>query len=655
MLKRLRTLWTPPVLADPEQSSRAELLVAILRTALVLLFATLVGVMVIAGADSPIVLIGCALGLSFLLIMALAWRGRVWVASWSIPGVIVAFMTLLALTSAIPFDITFGGLLLATAVATLLLGLAGALLFGALTSALTLGYFAIVVFADGEPPPAKLGQPVHALLLVALLIAAAALLYAIYSHLQKISAERKQHFAELSRRNQELANAMTAMRVQAATLEHANGLLEQEIEQRQRVQAMLHSLVSGTASVTGDDFMRSLSLQLVHSMNVRYVLITEVIEDGGERLRTLACRDREQLMENFEYSLPGTPCEEVVHQRHAVSVEAGVQLRYPADTLLAEMGCEGYYAEPLTATGSDTVLGHLALMDVSSLRLDEDERSMMKVFAARTAAELERKLAAEALAEERALLAERVDERTSDLLRANRELHRALQLRDEFLASVSHELRTPLNVVIGLSDALAEGVYGDLNEKQLRSLFTLNESGRHLLNLINDILDVAKAEAGQMILMPSEVKLDELCQACLSMIRQVAEARQIHIHYQLTDGMSTVRADGLRLKQVLVNLLSNAVKFTEDGGEIGLEVAEDGVEGGIKFVVWDTGIGIAAGDIPRLFQPFVQLDTRLSRKYSGTGLGLVLVRRLVELHQGSVSVDSVVGQGTRVVVSLPVG
>lgn len=655
MLKRLRTMWVSPVLADPERSSRAELLAAILRTAIALLLATMVGVMVLTGVNSPIVLIGGALGLSFVLIMALVWRGRVWVASWSIPGVIVFFMTLLALTSEIPFDVTFGGLLLATAVATLLLGLYGALLFGALTSALTLSYFAIAVFGGGEPTPAPLSRSVHAFLLVALLVAAAVLLYAIYSHLQKVTAERKQHLAALSRRNLELANAMAALRVQAATLEHANGLLEQEVEQRERVQAMLHSLVSGTASVTGDDFMRSLSLQLVHSMNVRYVLITEVIEDGGERLRTLACRDRERLMENFEYSLPGTPCEEVVHHRHAVAIEEGVQLLYPTDTLLAEMGCEGYYAEPLTATGTDTVLGHLALLDVGPLRLDEDERSMMKVFAARTAAELERKLAAEALAQERVLLAERVEERTADLLRANRDLHRALQLRDEFLASVSHELRTPLNVVIGLSDALAEGVYGDLNDKQLRSLFTLNESGRHLLNLINDILDVAKAEAGQMILMPSEVKLDELCQACLSMVRQAAEARQIHIHYQLSDGMASVWADGLRLKQVLVNLLSNAVKFTGDGGNIGLEVTADEMKADIKFVVWDTGIGIAAGDIPRLFQPFVQLDTRLSRKYSGTGLGLVLVRRLVELHQGSVSIDSVVGQGTRVVVSLPLG
>lgn len=655
MLERLRMIWSSPNWGDPDQSSRAELLNSILRTALLLLLATILGLALLTGFDIPSLIVSGALALSLVLIMVLVRQGRIWVASWSIPSVIVAFMAFVALTGDVPFDIAFGGLLLATAVATLLLGLPGALIFGALTSALTLTFFVISVVGNTEPVPARMDESAHAFLLVVLLIAAAAILFAIFSQLQKNAIERKRHSIELAQRNQELANAMTALRLQAATLAEANGLLEQEVQQRQRVQAMLHSLVSGTASVTGDDFMRSLSLQLVRSMNVRYVLIAERIGEGSECARTLACRDEEVLLDNFEYDLSGTPCADVIHSREALAIKEGVQLLYPNDALLAEMGCEGYYAEPLMATASGQVLGHLALMDVHPLHLDDDQRSMVKVFAARTAAELERKLAAEALARERALLAQRVDERTAELVQANRELYRALQLRDEFLASVSHELRTPLNVVIGLSDALAEGVYGDLNARQLRSLHTLNESGRHLLNLINDILDVAKAEAGQMNLLPTDVKLDELCQASLTMVRQTAEERQIRIHYELSANLASIRADGLRLKQVLVNLLSNAVKFTDNQGEIGLEVTENQADGTITFTVWDTGIGIADADQMRLFQPFVQLDTRLNRKYGGTGLGLVLVRRLVELHRGTVSMQSVVGQGTRVVVSLPVG
>lgn len=655
MLKRLRMIWVSPDLGDTEQSSRAELLNSILRAALILLLVTIVGVALLTGFDVSSLILGCALALSLILIMALVRHGRIWVATWSIPSVVVAFMAMLTLMRNVPFDVAFGGLLLATAIATLLLGFSGALIFGTLTSALTLAYFGVSVFGSAAPLEDGVGGPVHAFLLVILLVAASVVLFSIYSQLQKISLERMRHSSELAQRNQELADAMATLHMQAATLEGANELLEQEAEQRQRVQAMLHSLVSGTASVTGDDFMRLLSLQLARSMGVRYVLIAERIHDGREKARTLVCRDDNVLLENFEYGLSGTPCADIIRRRTALAVEEGVQLLYPADTMLADMDCEGYYAEPLMASASDEVLGYLALMDVRPLCLDDDQRSMMKVFAARTAAELERKLAAEALTQERALLAQRVDERTAELVQANHELHRALQLRDEFLASVSHELRTPLNVVIGLSDALAEGVYGDLNARQLRSLHTLNESGRHLLNLINDILDVAKAEAGQMDLLPTDVKVDELCQTSLSMVRQTAEERQIQIHYELAENLTTIRADGLRLKQVLVNLLSNAVKFTENQGEIGLDVAGNRAEGRVTFTVWDTGIGIDEADQRRLFQPFVQLDTRLNRKYSGTGLGLVLVRRLVELHQGTVSMQSVVGQGTRVVVSLPTG
>ncbi len=620
-----------------------------------LLLATIVGVALLTGFDIPSLILSCALALSLILIMALVRHGRIWVASWAIPSVIVAFMAMLALMRDIPFDVAFGGLLLATVIATLLLGFFGALIFGALTSALTLAYFGISEFGNAVPSEDGLGGAVHALLLVVLLVAAAVVLFSIFSQLQKVSLERMRHSSDLAKRNQELANAMATLHIQAATLETANRSLEQEAEQRQRVQAMLHSLVSGTASVTGDDFMRSLSLQLVRSMDVRYVVIAECIDEGREQARTLVCRDAELLLDNFEYSLTGTPSADVIRECCSLAIETGVQLRYPADAMLAEMSCEGYYAEPLMASASDEALGYLALMDVRPLHLDGDQRSMMKVFAARTAAELERKLAAAALTQERARLAQRVDERTAELVQANHELHRALQLRDEFLASVSHELRTPLNVVIGLSDALAEGVYGDLNAKQLRSLHTLNESGRHLLSLINDILDVAKAEAGQMDLLPTDVKLDELCQTSLSMVRQTAEDRQIRIHYELAENLTTIRADGLRLKQVLVNLLSNAVKFTENQGAIGLDVAGNRADGWVTFTVWDTGIGIDEADQPRLFQPFVQLDTRLNRKYGGTGLGLVLVRRLVELHQGTVSMQSVVGQGTRVVVSLPMG
>ena len=265
----------------------------------------------------------------------------------------------------------------------------------------------------------------------------------------------------------------------------------------------------------------------------------------------------------------------------------------------------------------------------------------------------ERKRMETALVAERASLARRVEERTAELSMANAELARASRLKDEFLASMSHELRTPLNAVLGLSEALQELVYGPLTERQLRSLRTIEESGRHLLALINDILDVSKVEAGKMELEIDSVSVESVCQASLGLIKQTAGEKRLRVSSTFDGAVTVMQADERHLKQILVNLLSNAVKFTPEGGEFGLEVEGDVEQELIHFTVWDTGIGIPPDQIERLFQPFVQLDSSLSRQYAGTGLGLALVHRLAKLHGGGVSVESEVGKGSRFTVSLP--
>jgi PAS domain S-box-containing protein len=259
----------------------------------------------------------------------------------------------------------------------------------------------------------------------------------------------------------------------------------------------------------------------------------------------------------------------------------------------------------------------------------------------------------EELREERASLAERVAARTAELSAANAELARAVRLKDEFLASVSHELRTPLNAILGLSEALQEQVYGSLNERQLRSLYNIENSGRHLLSLINDILDVSKIEAGKLELDIGPVAVSSVCQASVGLIKQLVLKKRLKLSLEFDPALRQIQADGRRLKQVLVNLLSNAVKFTPEGGEIGLRVTGDAEQEVVHFTVWDTGIGISQDGMARLFQPFVQLDSSLSRQYAGTGLGLALVRRLTELHGGGVSVESHVGEGSQFTVSLP--
>ena len=250
-------------------------------------------------------------------------------------------------------------------------------------------------------------------------------------------------------------------------------------------------------------------------------------------------------------------------------------------------------------------------------------------------------------------LEQHVSQRTAELSQTNAELARSVRLKDEFLANMSHELRTPLNAVLGMSEALQEQTFGSLNEEQLDALSLIEESGRHLLTLINDILDLSKIEAGMLELQIDPVSVETVAQACLRLIKQTAHSKRLKVLFTLDELVPTVQADERYLKQILVNLLSNAVKFTPEGGRIGLEIMSEAAQNAVRITVWDTGIGISAEDIERLFQPFVQLDSRLARRYSGTGLGLALVYRMVELHGGSVSVESEVGQGSRFTITLP--
>ena len=265
----------------------------------------------------------------------------------------------------------------------------------------------------------------------------------------------------------------------------------------------------------------------------------------------------------------------------------------------------------------------------------------------------ERLQAEDALIAERNSLAHRVEERTADLSQVNAELSRAVRAKDEFLANMSHELRTPLNAILGLSESLLEEFRGPLNERQQESLHTIEISGHHLLALINDILDLAKVESGRMEVQMDPVVITEMCVSSLLFVKEQALKKHLHLEYRVDDQQATMYADAKRLKQMLVNLLSNAVKFTEAGGQVSLEVQTDAEAGVVRFAVEDTGIGMNPEGMGRLFQSFVQLDSRLSRQHEGTGLGLALVRRLAELHGGSVTVESELGQGSRFTIALP--
>lgn len=285
-------------------------------------------------------------------------------------------------------------------------------------------------------------------------------------------------------------------------------------------------------------------------------------------------------------------------------------------------------------------------INLSSIR-DADGRVLLVQNVARDITE--RKKAELALRESEASLRASRDE----LSIVNAALEKASRLKDEFLASMSHELRTPLTGILGLSEALLLETYGALNERQAKAVRMVETSGRHLLDLINDILDLSKIEAGKLDMLFELTPVSDICQSSLQLVKGMAHQKKQNMAFQMSPPAISMRADRRRLKQMLVNLLSNAIKFTPEGGKIGLQVEANQEDRMVCFTVWDKGIGIKQEDMGKLFRPFIQLDSRLSRQYSGTGLGLSLVQRMSELHGGSVQVESSPGEGSRFTIRLP--
>ena len=243
----------------------------------------------------------------------------------------------------------------------------------------------------------------------------------------------------------------------------------------------------------------------------------------------------------------------------------------------------------------------------------------------------------------------------------NQELLRATMLKDEFLANMSHELRTPLNAILGITESLSDETFGPLQEKQKSMLKVVENSGHHLLELINDILDLAKIEANEMTLNCQFSNIQDICQSSMMFVQQMAIQKNLQLDLRGAPSELATSLDERRIRQVLINLLSNAIKFTPSGGKITLEYAldresisnENSPQAWVSLTVIDTGIGITSDNLRKLFQPFIQIDNPLNRQYDGTGLGLALVKKIVELHGGYVRATSEVGVGSQFAIALP--
>ena len=299
--------------------------------------------------------------------------------------------------------------------------------------------------------------------------------------------------------------------------------------------------------------------------------------------------------------------------------------------LFARLGYRSVLAVPLLREGR--IMGALTVCRKQAGSFPPEVVNLLQTFATQSA-----------LAIQNARLFREIEDKSRQIEAANRH-------KSEFLANMSHELRTPLNAIIGFSEVLGERMFGELNEKQAEYTDDILSSGRHLLSLINEILDLSKVEAGRMELELATFDLPLAIDNARTFVRERATKHGINLDVTVDERLGDFVGDERKIKQVLLNLLSNAVKFTPEGGRIGIKARQ--ADGSVEISVSDTGIGIAPEDQPKIFEEFRQVGADYAHKVEGTGLGLTLAKKFVELHGGKIWVESEVGKGSTFSFTLP--
>jgi|GEM_PF-649223 len=424
-------------------------------------------------------------------------------------------------------------------------------------------------------------------------------------------------------------------------------LFSQVQQQAQREQLLNQISQTINSSLDADYILQEIANLTGASFNVDRVLILTIAEDVQVRNEW---RANEQVISQLSLRVPLSDWPDLLdsasdfwQRRFFHSPDYGQELPTKTRQMQVEQaGTLSVLGSPILIHGQ--LFGSIALQTTTCQRtFTEEEIQLLQRIADQAAIAI-----SNAQSYER--LEHLVKERTRELEHEKLLSEAANRAKSEFLATMSHELRTPLNAILGLSQLLEQQIFGALNAKQAEYMSHIHSSGDHLLLLINDILDLAKVESGQDSLAPITINVLDLCSYCLTLVREQAYDRGLQLSSQFDHTVTTCVADERRLKQILINLLSNALKFTPTG-TVTLVVEKQ--PHGVAFTVADTGIGIAAEQLPLLFMPFSQLDSQLNRQYAGTGLGLALSRNLARLHGGDITVRSIMGEGSRFTLYLP--
>jgi signal transduction histidine kinase/DNA-binding response OmpR family regulator/CHASE3 domain sensor protein len=387
--------------------------------------------------------------------------------------------------------------------------------------------------------------------------------------------------------------------------------------------------VSRVGGVELDSLLAEITQALTPVVDIAYLMLVE-IEDAD--VRRVAAWPNEALPPAQGRKLEGTAIAAAIARGGPLMVDDVSDDRYYENGMARSFGISRYLILPLRIRGQIT---HAIFLVVRGMHtLGAEAQRFFDIFGRQVAS---------IIANTRL---------TRELATRNVELELASRAKSEFLALMSHELRTPLNSIIGFSEVLIDSKFGALNDRQDRYVRNINDSGQYLLRLISDLLDMSKIEAGRLEVNRDPCLIGPIITEALALLQPLADEKQLEIVPPAEPLQPALWADALRVKQVLFNLLSNAIKFTPPGGRIAV-LAEPTATGALRVTVADSGDGIAAGDLPKLFVPFSQLPNARRESLAGTGLGLALVRRLMELMEGRVSVESTLGQGSRFWFELP--